>query len=446
MRRAAVLLGLGVCAFGLLRVAPALARGPVPAQRPDREANHDSALPSRSEESDGASALADGALAAYGASDYATAQDLASRYVEWARAEGRPGRRLAEILFVMGHSRYEIQHKNQEPYAGDYRTDVVAPLEESFRVLQDNAAFKTLILGNAYYELWAAGGRKDAEAEGQAHWYLLKSILIREGETAGAAPGSPERERFARFLLFYLDRCLEMARVSATSDLYIYRIRAAAPRGLSSPYADRFRQIYDLTYFDSGNMRAAALWQYALDSAQDHTLAVDEVVARFQDAAEACRLDKSKAEIERQVADYLAVLDLPERRAQAADFARRAFELDPSDPEIRRQFGSALHVLSFGAYASGRFEDALRFARQAVAFDWQGIELAHFDLSRAAAELGRAEEAIAHGEEAYRTARRSADGPGLQPYAQNFINVLRQFGQDDLADRVVHEASSPGVH
>ena len=381
-------------------------------------------------------ALAEQALAAYNASDYPAAERLAARYVDAARLSGIMGRRLAEIQFVLGHSRYEIQHRSQAPYPGDYRADVVAPLEESFRVLQDNAAFRTFLLGNAYFDLWSKGGRRDADAEAQAHWYYLKSILIRQSDALDADHDVSDPEKLARYFLFYLDRCLEMARRSATPELYLYRIRTVAPWGFSSPYADRFRQIDDLTYFDGGNMKAAALWQYALDSLQDHALSVDEMVSRFQTAIDACRQDHSKAEIDRQVADYLSVLD----------FARRAYEFNSDDPEIRRQYGSALHLLSFGAYASGHFEDALRYAQDAIRFDWQGRELADFDLSRAAAELGRGDEAITHGEQAYRAAKRRADGSSLQPYAQNYINVLRQFGEASLAARILAEESSLGVH
>jgi len=390
-------------------------------------------------------AMAEGAIAAYNASDYAIAATLAARYIDRAREQGRIGREVAEVLFVLGHSRYEIQRQSAAPHAGDYRADIVAPLEESLRVVQDNAAFKTLVLANAYYDLWKAQGERDAEAEGRAHWYLLRSIVIRESEARNTPPDSPEHERLARFQLLYLDRCLELARRSATPELYLYRIRAAAPRGFASPYADRFRQVFELTYFDKGNMRAAALYQFALDSAQDRGLGVDEVVVRFQEAVEACRSDGSRAEVNRQTADYLAVIDLPERRAQAADFAHRAYDLNPGDAEIRRQYGSALHLLSFGAYARGQFEEATRLARQALDFDWQGVEMAHLDLSRSAAELGRAEEAIQHGEEAYRRARLTAAGPALQPFAQNLVNVLRQFGQEGRAASVASESSSSGV-
>jgi len=141
------------------------------------------AQPPAAEPPNAPAALADQALAAYNASDYPAAERLASRYIEAARLGGITGRKLAEIQFVLGHSRYEIQHRSQAPYPGDYRADVVSPLEESFRILQDNPAFRTLLLGNAYFELWTAGGRHDADAEAQAHWYFLKSILIRESET-----------------------------------------------------------------------------------------------------------------------------------------------------------------------------------------------------------------------------------------------------------------------
>lgn len=438
-------LALSGWAVAALCGSAALAQESVPALRLDRPA----APADAAGEEEGAR-IADRAQKAYAASDYPTARDLAQRYLDWARERGLAGRRLAEIQFILGHAGYEIRHAAGAPAAADaapaeYRARVVTPLEDSFRVLQDNAAFKTLLLGNAWFDLWRMSGGRDAESEAQAHWYLLKSILIREDEARAAAPDDAARERLDRYRLYYLDHCLEMARSSPTPDLYVDRVRAAAARGLGSAYADRFRQIYDLTWFDGGNMRAAALWQYALDGLEDTSLGVDAVVVRFEEAGDACRGDRSRAEVDRQVADYLAVVDRPERRVQAADYARRAYELAPDDPEIRRQYGSALHLLAVGAYTTGRFEDSMRYATQAVAFEWQGNELAHFDLSRAAAELGRADEALRHGEEAYREARLHTAGPALQPYAQNYVNVLRQFGQEDQAARVMQESSALGV-
>jgi tetratricopeptide (TPR) repeat protein len=110
----------------------------------------------------------------------------------------------------------------------------------------------------------------------------------------------------------------------------------------------------------------------------------DTVLALFNRSAELARSHDDRAEVYRQMADFVSTMDEPERRAQAAEFARRAYSLNPIDPEIRRQLGSALHLLSYAAYASGRFDDALQQAREAVRFEWEGMEAALFDLSRAA--------------------------------------------------------------
>src|SRR5439155_11345420 len=103
--------------------------------------------------------------------------------------------------------------------------------------------------------------------------------------------------------------------------------------------------------------------------------------------------------------DYVSTFDQPERRAQAVEFARQAYALNPADVEIRKQYGSALHVLSYGAYATGHFQEALAQAQEAVTFEWDGMEVAFFDVSRSAAELGHETEALTHGERAYRMAK-----------------------------------------
>ena len=171
----------------------------------------------------------------------------------------------------------------------------------------------------------------------------------------------------------------------------------------------------------------------------------NEVLSIFNVAADLTRRARDRAEVYRQMSDYATTLDRPERRRQAADFARRAYGLDPGSVEIRNQFGTALHVLSYGAYASGQFEVARDHAREAVTFEWEGMEVAIFDLSRAAAEMGRETEALTHGERAYRIARRTMDGSSLQPFAQNYLNILRQFGQESLAARVLFEDADLGV-
>jgi hypothetical protein len=385
------------------------------------------------------------AIAAYNEQNYAAAAGQAAAYLEQARKENRTGREVASVAFILGHARYELHRQSGRPYEGDYALEVVAPLEESLRILQDDPAFKHMLLGNAYHTLWEMTGRSDPESEARAHWYLLKSILIREAEVHALARSDPAYDLYARHLLFYLERCLDLAQESESADLYLQRIRSVARGGFGSAYDDRFWQIFDLTYFDDGNMRAAALWQHGLDAMQDAGTDPDAVLALFRRAADLTRRHADRAEVYRQMADFVSTMDEPERREQAADFARQAYALNPIDAEIRRQLGSALHLLSYAAYASGRFDDALRHAREAVRFQWEGMEAALFDLSRAAAELGHETEALTHGEHAYRMAKESSDGAALQPFAQNYVNILRQFGQEGLAARILGETARLGV-
>jgi hypothetical protein len=102
-------------------------------------------------------------------------------------------------------------------------------------------------------------------------------------------------------------------------------------------------------------------------------------------------------------------------------------------------------VLSYAAYTSGRFGEALGKAQDATTFEWEGMEVALFDVSRAAAELGHETEALTHGERAFRMAKDRLAGAALQPFAQNYVNILRQFGQDGLAARVQMENAALGV-
>jgi hypothetical protein len=62
-----------------------------------------------------------------------------------------------------------------------------------------------------------------------------------------------------------------------------------------------------------------------------------------------------------------------------------------------------------------------------------------------AAELGRETEALTHGERAFRMARERLAGAALQPFAQNYVNILRQFGQEGLAARVQQDNAALGV-
>jgi tetratricopeptide (TPR) repeat protein len=402
-------------------------------------------LPALAAETADLATLRNDTITAYNAQNYARAATLADRWLERAKAEGRTGRDVAAISFILGHARYELHQKEPGRYAGDYRADVVDPIDESLRILQDDPAFKNMLLGNAWYTLWSEGGRTDAEAEARGHWHLLKSILLRQEDVRDQAPTTPAYDTFARHVLFYLERCLDYARSSDSADLYIQRIREVAPWGFGTAYDARFWQIHDLTYFDDGHMKAAALWQRGLDLMRDPKNDPDGTLAVFTEAADITRHKRDRAEVYRQMSDYASTLDTPARRVQAADFAKQAFELDPANADIRRQYGTALHLLSYAAYATGKFGDALSRAQEAVTFEWDGMEVAFFDLSRAAAEMGRETDALTHGERAYRMARGRLEGASLQPFAQNYVNILRQFGQEGLAARVQAENATLGV-
>jgi len=119
-----------------------------------------------------------------------------------------------------------------------------------------------------------------------------------------------------------------------------------------------------------------------------------------------------------------------------------AFKLDPSNEEIQVQYGTSLHVVSYAHYNSGRYKDALKVAREATSFQWKGDEVAYFDLSRAQANFGDKINALVHAERAFDKARRKLEGPELQPFRQNYANILRQFGLGQKAQSI--EGASEG--
>src|SRR5262249_45674710 len=146
---------------------------------------------------------------------------LAARWLDRADAEKRAGREVAAMQFIVGHARYEMHQKAGGAYAGDYKAEGVTPIEESLRGLQDGQAVRSMLLGNAYHELWSGTGRRDADAEAKGHWYLLKSILLRADDARDHPRTSPEYDLFARHVLFYLERCLDLSRSSESADLYL---------------------------------------------------------------------------------------------------------------------------------------------------------------------------------------------------------------------------------
>lgn len=198
--------------------------------------------------------------------------------------------------------------------------------------------------------------------------------------------------------------------------------------GLGSRYSDRFAQLYRVVGFDRGNVRAGVLWQAGLDAMNSDEADPEQVLGLFSDAAEQTHGMQERAEIYRQMSDFASRQDGHTFKLRAVEYARLAFRLDPSNPEIQVQYGTALHVLSYAHYNSARFGEALKLAREATAFTWEGDEVAYFDLSRAEANFGKKLDAVRHAQRAYEAARRRYKGDEIQPYRQNYANILRQFG------------------
>jgi hypothetical protein len=186
-------------------------------------------------------ALRSRAIAAYNELNYEAAAKQAAAYLEQARKENRTGREVASVAFILGHARYELHRQSGRPYEGDYALEVVAPLEESLRILQDDPAFKHMLLGNAWYTPW--GGRAHRRrAEARGHRHLLnrsccaRRMCARSESALGLFVRAPP--------LFYLERCPTGA-FSDSADLYIQRCAGGAGRGTAY---DALRQIYDLAY------------------------------------------------------------------------------------------------------------------------------------------------------------------------------------------------------
>ena len=57
---------------------------------------------------------------------------------------------------------------------------------------------------------------------------------------------------------------------------------------------------------------------------QDPKVDPDTVLTLFNRSAERTRRNRDRAEVYRQMADFVTTLDEPQRRAQAADFAKAA--------------------------------------------------------------------------------------------------------------------------
>ncbi|UCF66994.1 MAG: hypothetical protein JSV80_14590 [Acidobacteriota bacterium] len=389
-------------------------------------------------------ALRDTAVGDYNARNWQQAADAADQYAATLEAAELPraGADFALVSFIGGHARFELWKEDPDTFAYDYKKDVLGAMHESLRILQDDPFFKYNVLGNAYYEKLKKSQFQDLELENAANWYMYKALLARSEELDDVERTEEKYTAFVKYVLLYIGRAFEMARESPVPNLYLVRVREACRLGFGSEFDDRFNQLYQVVGFDNGNVRAGVLWQTGLDMMASEDSSIDDVITVFREAAQATRGQVERAEVYRQLADYASRQDDHKYKLQAVEYGRLAFRLNPENTDIQVQYGTSLHVVSYAHYSRGRYEDALQSAREATSFEWEGDEVAFFDLSRAEANFGDKINALKHAEMAFDKARRKFAEEELQPYRQNYINILRQFGLSAKADQL--EADGQG--
>ncbi|MDQ7007321.1 MAG: hypothetical protein Q9Q40_08815 [Acidobacteriota bacterium] len=381
------------------------------------------------------------AVAAYNARDWQAAADAADNYFSTLDGAGLPraGADFALVSFIGGHSRFELWKADPDSFKYDFDRDVLGAMLSSLRILQDDPFFKHNVLGTAYYEKLKHEQFRNLELENAANWHMYKALLARAEELADKDRDSEEYTAFAKYVLLYINRAFEMARHSEVPDIYLVRVREACRLGFGTKYDDRFAQLYQVVGFDEGNVRAGVLWQIGLDLMNSDGSDPKEVMEVFAEAAQATRGYPQRAEIYRQMADYASRQDGHAFKLKAVEYGRLAFKLDPRNPDIQVQYGTSLHVISYAHYNQGRYEDALKTASEATSFEWDGDEVAYFDLSRAQANFGDKIQALIHAEKAYDKARKKYTGAELQPFRQNYANILRQFGLSQKAKDIEAE-------
>jgi len=385
------------------------------------------------------------AVSAYNERNWQAASEAADAFVAALDAEGLPhaGPKFALVSFIGGHARFELWKADPGTFPYDFDRDVLGAMHESLEILQDDPFFKHNILGTAYYEKLKHEHYRNPELENKANWHLYKALLARAEELVDAPRDGEDFTSFAKYVLLYINRAFEIARYSTVPKIYLVRVREACRLGFGSKYDDRFAQLYEVVGFDDGNVRAGVLWQTGLDKMNSEG-EPEEVLEVFSEAAQVTRGYKERAEIYRQMADYSSRLDGHGYKLRAVEFGRMAFKLDPTNKDIQVQYGTSLHVVSYAHYNAGRFEESLKSAKESTSFEWDGDEVAYFDLSRSEANFGNKISALVHAEKAYDKARRKYTGGELQPFFQNYVNILRQFGLSAKASQIEAEFQGSG--
>ncbi len=378
------------------------------------------------------------AVEAYNARNWTAAAEAADAFESMLETEGLPraGADFALVAFIGGHARFEVWKSNPDAFQYDFEEEVLSAMKESIKILHDDPFYKHNILGTVYYEKLQHDHYASLELENAANWHLYKALLARYETIRDQPRDSEEWTNFAKYVLLYINRAFDMARNSSVPDMYLVRVREACRLGFGSQFDDRFAQLYEVVGFDDGNAKAGVLWQTALDMMNSPDGDVDLTLETFALAAAETRGNTNRAEVFRQMADYASRQDESDYKLKAVEYGRMAFKLDPENSEIQVQYGTSLHVVSYAHYTSGRYDDALDFAREATSFSWDGDELAFFDLSRSQANFGDRINALVHAERAYKKALKKYTDEELQPFRQNYVNILRQFGLAQKASQV----------
>ncbi len=379
--------------------------------------------------------MRDNAVNAYKAKNYAKVIGIYNQYLD--DGGQRVGRTYALLAFMRGHAGYEkFKKAGIQRYHGNYDDEIITPLTDSLQILRTDIVFKLDLLGKAYYDKLKINDFNDVESENNAVWYQWNSLNMRYEDVKNKDRSTKQYTTFCKYLILFVNNCMDIVENIEHPSIYTRRIRNAVKLGFGSKYDDRFWQLYEMTFFDGENIKAGLLWQKGLDMMVDDKSPTDKVLAKFERAIEYTNGKKEKAEIFRQMADLTSQIDEQQRKIQAVEYGEKAFKLDPLNPEIRRQYGSALHVLSYANYNRARFDDALKFAEKGISFDWDGIEVAYWDISRVLAEYGKKIESIRHAKRAFEMARRKYSGAEFSPYVQNYVNILKQFGEERRAREI----------
>lgn len=312
----------------------------------------------------------------------------------------------------------------------DFYKWVIHPLEEHIRQVQDQIEKKLNYLAAAYNDYYQLLEEKTMDAENNtvwASWWLILKLHEKMGFE------KPVTEEIGNAIYRYINTCMLVVEFCPYPEIYKYRIRHACQLGfgIDDTYDSIFWQYYEMTFFDDGNIVAGVFLQRALDLARKDLFGkYDQCVQYLKRALKITRSKKAKAELYRNLAELTIALDKVEERPTAANYARQAYLLYPYDQDIRDLYGSTLLALSAGFYQKKNYIDALKYAEDAIEFEWEGDEEIYLILAKCEAAHGMKYKAMKHAYEAYQKACTRLDGEDLKYFRDQYKAILRQFGEE----------------